>query len=84
MGVWTEVTVTHTSKGVSLRKLVRLILDGEDLVFQNPQPGSDEFYFRFENGGIQAAKNIQKILDEFKKMDKNAKVEMKATIQFFA
>lgn len=81
MSEWTHLEGSHSSKKASLKKIINEVLDGEDVV-ENYE--HNEFWVRFEHGGEKAAKNIQKIIDNFKSFDKNATIELTATIPFSA
>lgn len=81
MGVWTQVEGKHNSKKVSAKKLVTDVLDYHDFTFSNIDGNS--FSFSLESDGIWAAKSLQKICDEFKKLDKGAWIELDARILFY-
>lgn len=83
MGEWTNVEGTHNSKRVSMKKLAELVLWNDELVFQKQESGK-EFYFRFSCSGDVAAKKLEAIAAEFKKLDKNARLHMTAEIDFYA
>jgi hypothetical protein len=81
MSEWTHIEGKHNSKRVSIRKLVDLVWGGEDIVFDKQENG-EEFSFRAETGGMNAAKHIDIICREFKKLDKSARLNITATIEF--
>jgi hypothetical protein len=83
MGEWTHIEGTHNSKRVSMKKLVDLIWGGEDIVFDKQENGQS-FCFRAETSGMNAAKHLDLICKEFKRLDKNARLHMSATIDFYA
>lgn len=79
MGVWTHIEGEHTSKKASIRKIIDQILDGEDVVGTYEH---NKFWVRFEHGGVKAAKSIEKIIAAFKSFDKNARLDLTATIEY--
>ncbi len=74
MGNWTTVEGTHNSKKASIKKIVDDVLGGDDLIWD--ELNGDYFLFRFESVGIEACKNVQKIVDRFKEFDKGCKIEV--------
>ena len=58
MGVWTNIKGEHSSKKVSMKKIINSVLDGEDVVEAYEH---NKFWIRFEHGGVKAAKSIEKI-----------------------
>jgi len=83
MGEWTYIEGTHNSRRVSMKKLTELILGDDEFTFKKQENGQD-FCFRFSYSGEYAAKKLQKIVDEFKRLDKNARLHMEARIDFYA
>ena len=83
MSEWTSVKGTHNSKRVSMKKLTELVLGDDELVFGRQENGQ-EFFFRFSYSGLDAAKELEAVATEFKRLDKNAKLHMEATIDFYA
>lgn len=83
MGEWTHIEGTHNSKRVSMKKLTELILGDDELTFKKQENGQD-FCFHFSYSGEYAAKKLQQIVDEFKRLDKNARLHMSAQIDFYA
>ncbi len=83
MGEWTNVEGTHNSKRVSMKKLVELVVGDDELVFKKQDNGED-FCFHFSSSGDYAAKLLQKVVAEFKRLDKNARLHMTAQIDFYA
>lgn len=81
MSAWTHIDGRHNSKRVSIRKLVDLVWDGKDYIFDKQENGQ-EFCFQVESEGIFAAKRIEKFCEEFKRLDKNARLYMVASINF--
>lgn len=79
MGDWTYISGSCESKTVSMKKIIKELLDGEDHVFNYDHV---EFDGRFEHGGLQAAKTVQKIIDKAKEFDPNCKIEIEAQINF--
>jgi hypothetical protein len=82
MGEWTHVKGTHNSKRVSIRKLAALVIQDDELLFSRQDSG-DNFEFRFPNSGLYASKKLEKIAEEFKVLDKNARLHMEAIIDFY-
>ena len=82
MGEWTHVKGTHNSKRVSIRKLVKLIVQDDELVFDRQYNGN-EFGFRLSSSGLHVAKQLDKVATEFRTLDKNARLHMEATIDFY-
>lgn len=82
MSDWTEVTGRHNSKKVSVKKLAQLIIGGDELGFDKQENG-EEFSFSFSSTGGVAAKLLDQIIKEFKKLDKNALISMEAQIGFY-
>jgi hypothetical protein len=83
MGEWTNVEGTHNSKRVSMKKLVKLAINDDELVFGSQENGQD-FCFHFSGSGDVAAKKLQLVATEFKRLDKNARLHMRAEIDFYA
>lgn len=79
MGVWTHIDGEIRSKKVSMKKVVASVLDGEDCVFSYEH---GKFSGRFEHGGFEAAKSIQKMLEAIKSYDSAATAEIHAEIRF--
>lgn len=79
MSEWTQIEGSHSSRKASLKKIINEVLDGEDIVGTYEH---NRFWVRFEHGGEKAAKNIQKIIDNFKSFDKAATIKLTATIPF--
>jgi hypothetical protein len=82
MGEWAFVKGTHNSKKVSMKKLAALVIQDDELLFGR-QDNGQEFEFRFPNSGLYAAKKLEAITEEFKALDKNARLHMEATIDFY-
>ena len=80
MGVWTNIEGEHSSKKVSMKKIINSVLDGEDVVEAYEH---NKFWIRFEHGGVKAAKSIEKIINAFKSFDKSANLELTATIEYY-
>jgi hypothetical protein len=83
MGEWTHVQGSQNSKRVSMKKLTDLIIRDDELVFKKQENGQ-EFFFHFSGSGLVAAKKLEALTTEFKKLDKNAQLHMIATIDFYA
>lgn len=83
MGEWTDIKGTHNSKRVSMKKLVELIIGNDELCFRKQENGQD-FSFSFSASGLVAAKYLENVVQEFKKLDKNARLYMEARIDFYA
>ena len=83
MGEWTHVEGSHNSKRVSMKKLTELIIGDDELVFGKQENGED-FVFHFSGSGLVAAKKLEAVTTEFKRLDKNARLHMIATINFYA
>lgn len=81
MGVWTHIEGEHTSKKASMKKIIESVLIGEDVVGTYDH---NKFCVRFECGGDKVAKSIKRIIDYFKSFDKNARLELTATIEYGA
>jgi hypothetical protein len=82
MGEWTFVKGTHNSKRVSMKKLAALVIRDDELLFTRQDIGS-EFEFRFPSSGLCAAEKLDRLAIEFKVLDKNARLHMEATIDFY-
>ena len=80
MGDWTYVEGTHNSKRVSMKKLAELIV-GDELGFRNLD--GSKFEFSFPYSGISAAELLEKICQEFKRLDKNARLSMEVRVGFY-
>lgn len=83
MGEWTNVKGIHNSKRVSIKKLAELVIKDDELVFKKQENGQD-FYFHFSGSGDVAAKKLEAMVVEFKRLDKNARLHMTAEIDFYA
>lgn len=83
MSEWTSVEGTHNSKRVSMKKLTELVLGDYELVFKKQDNGQD-FFFHFSGSGLCAAKKLEAVATEFKRLDKNARLYMTAEIDFYA
>lgn len=79
MSYWTYIDGEITSRKVSMKKVVKSVLDGEDCVFSYDH---NKFAGRFEQGGEDAMETIKKLLKEIKSYDPAARVEMHAEIDF--
>lgn len=79
MSEWTTIKGEIKSKKVSMKKIINHILDGEDFIFHYDK---NKFEGRFEHGGLQAAKTIQKIIDEAKSFDNNTQIYIESEILF--
>lgn len=66
-----------------MKKLTELVLGADELVFEKQENGED-FCFRFSGSGDIAAKQLQAVATEFKRIDKNARLHMSAQIDFYA
>ena len=66
-----------------MKKLAALIIRDDELLFGR-QDNGQEFEFRFPSSGLHAAKKLEAIAEEFKKLDKNARLHMEAAIDFYA
>ena len=66
-----------------MKKLTELIIGGDELVFKKQENGED-FCFHFSGSGDVAAKQLQAAATEFKRLDKNARLHMRAQIDFYA
>lgn len=79
MSTWTHIEGQHTSKKASIRKIIEFVLDGEDIVAEYDH---NKFWVRFEDDGDKAANSIKRIIDYFKSFDKNARLDLTATIKY--
>ena len=66
-----------------MKKLTELILGDDELTFKKQENGQD-FRFHFSYSGLYAAKKLEAIVTEFKRLDKNARLHMSAQIDFYA
>lgn len=66
-----------------MKKLTELIIGDDELVFKK-QDNGENFCFHFSSSGDVAAKQLQAITTEFKRLDKNARLHMSAQIDFYA
>ncbi len=82
MGEWTHVEGSHNSKRVSMKKLTELSIRDDELVFEKRH--GEDFVFHFSGSGLVAAKKLEAVTTEFKRLDKNARLHMIATIDFYA
>lgn len=83
MGEWTDIKGTHNSKRVSMKKLVELVIRDDELRFEKQENGQD-FSFTIPCSGVVAAKCLENVAQEFKRLDKNARLHMEARIDFYA
>lgn len=84
MSQWTNVKGDHNSKKVSIRKLVTSIMGEDSSLLFPSQANGKEFNFCFDTLGIHAAKNLDLICKEFRKLDKNAYLHMDVETIFHA
>jgi hypothetical protein len=81
MAEWTNVEGSHNSKTVSIKKILKNVLQDEDYVLEFVDR---EFSFRFESEGEKAVKLLNQITKEFKTFDPKARITLNANISFFA
>lgn len=62
--------------------MANLVINDDELLFSRQENG-DNFEFRFPSSGLCAAKKLEKLAEEFKALDKNARLHMEATIDFY-
>lgn len=92
MSVWYEVNgeaVFRISSGLSIRTLLKEEIRPEGIIdVMNNRIGPDKVkvVFSWNNSmhGVDAAKEIKKFVDEIKRFDKDALVEIEAKIRFLA
>ena len=80
MGMWTNINGQIVSPKLSAKKIIKLVLDGEDWT-GNFEP-DNRFSVRFEQSGNEAMGSINMIIKLAKSRDKNCKIDIEVETTF--
>lgn len=80
MGHWSYINGQIISKKLSIKKIIRHVLDKED--FLDSYKSDNQFHVSLEEIDINTIKYVEEIINQSKSVDPNCKIEINVQTKF--